>query len=122
MNRATDSDKRKYIRYEFLEYALLTAPSFIEAQHVVIVNIGLGGLQLRARSKFVAGEKCSLQVGKEDCPPISLPGEIRHVISIEGSDLYAIGVRFLPKTHEERLTIAEFVHAVFQRQCNLLTM
>ena len=122
MNRPFDSDKRKYIRYEFLEYALCTTPSHLEPQNVVIVNIGLGGLQLRGRCKLVPGERCTLQVGKEDHPPINLPGEVRHMIPISGSDLYSIGVRFLPKTHEERLTIAEFVHSVFQRQCNLLAM
>jgi hypothetical protein len=120
--RSFDPDKRRYIRYEVLDYAQAHLSSTFEPFNVVIVDIGLGGLQLRSRETLPVGSKCKLHVGNEDKPPLVLVGEVRHSMRVPNSDLVASGVRFLPKTHEERLTIAEYVHAVFQRQCDLLAM
>ena len=117
-----DVDQRKYIRYEVLEYALVYAAASLEPLHVVIVNIGLGGLQLRSRDRLPVGERCQFHVGMIDRPPLILPGEVRHCVPVPGSDLVSTGVRFQPRTHEERLAIAEYVHSVFQRQCDLLAM
>ena len=116
-----DSDKRRYIRYELLEYALAYLPSSVEPHNVVIVNIGLGGLQLRSRDSLPIGSNCLLHVGMIDSPPVLLPSVIKHCLPVPGSDLMSIGVRFTPRSHEERLTIAEFVHSIFQRQCDLLS-
>jgi hypothetical protein len=120
--RSFDPDKRRYIRYEVLDYALAYVPAAPEAIHVVIVDIGLGGLQVRSRETLPIGAKCKIHVGSTDTPPLVLAGEVRHSMRVPKSDLIASGIRFLPKTHEERLVIAEYVHAVFQRQCDLLAM
>jgi hypothetical protein len=122
VNRGFDPDKRRYIRYEVLDYAQAYISSFSEPQNAVIVDIGLGGLQLRSRTVLPVGDKCTLHVGSPDRPPVVLPGEVRHSMQVPNSDLIATGVRFLPRSHEERLAIAEYVHAVFQRQCDLLAM
>lgn len=122
MTRGFDPDKRRYIRYEVLDYALAYTSSALEPLHVVIVDIGLGGLQLRSRKILTLGDKCKLHIGSPDHPPTVLVGEVRHSMPVPDSDLIATGIRFLPKTHDERLAIAEYVHTVFQRQCDLLAM
>jgi len=34
------------------------------------------------------------------------------------SDLHATGIKFMPESHSDRMAIAEYVHEVFQRQCD----
>jgi len=88
----------------------------------VIVDIGLGGLQLRSKTVFPVGMRCRIQIGTMQGEPLVLAGEVRHSGAIDHSDLVATGIRFCPNTHEERLAIAEYVHGVFQRQCDKLLL
>jgi hypothetical protein len=88
----------------------------------VIVDIGLGGLQLRSKEALKLGTICKIQIGRVNGEPLSLAGEVRHSGSLKGSDLIATGIRFCPETHEQRLAIAEYVHGVFQRQCDKLLL
>ena len=115
-------DKRRYLRYEILDFARVTADRPEDGFSTVIVDIGLGGLQLRTKSLLPIGTCVQIEVAREDQNPISLIGEVRHTAEIGGSDLFAMGVRFAPRTHEERMAIADYVHRVFQRQCDLLTL
>lgn len=115
-----ETDKRRYIRYELLDYATLEPLSTGGAVNIIIVDIGLGGLQVRTRQQLALGEKCRLTVGRNQETPLQFRGEVRHCAAIEHSDLFSLGIRFTPENHEERMGIAEFVHAVFQRQCDLL--
>lgn len=116
-----DTDKRRYIRYELLDYAQIQPIGSGPSVNTIIVDIGLGGLQLRARDPMTVGTKCYVTVGRMDGNVLTFRAEIRHCAQVEGADLYGLGVRFLPESHDERMGIAEFVHAVFQRQCDLLT-
>ena len=119
MSYSKSMDKRRYLRYEMLDYALAFAPG-IDAIKAVIVDIGLGGLQLRSKGELPVGAECKIHIGRQEGAPLILAGEIRHSKSIDGSELVATGVRFCPSNHEERLAIAEYVHGVFQRQCDKL--
>lgn len=121
LKQSFDLDQRRYIRYEVLDYANIFVSDGQESWQAVVVDIGLGGVQVRSRANFPIGEKCMLQVGRLDLPPLMLKGEIRHSMPVDQSDLFACGIRFLPETHEERIAIAEYVHGVFQRQCDLLS-
>ncbi len=103
-----------------LDYVLVRAGNSADASNSIIVDIGLGGLQLRTRQQLPTGEHCTLEVGRVDADPLILKGEIRHSSPIQGSELYASGIRFKPESHEDRIAIAEYVHAIFQRQCDLL--
>lgn len=114
------SDQRRFLRYEVVDYAVASTGAGHLGFNAVVTDIGLGGLQLRARQGVVIGTPIRIQVGRIDLPPLSLRGEVRHCETVPGSDLYAIGIRFMPKAHEERMAIAEYVHGVFQRQCDLL--
>lgn len=114
-------DQRRYIRYEVLDYAVVTTGASHLSFNAVITDIGLGGMQLRTRQGVVVGTPVRVTVGRQDLPPLVLRGEVRHCEMVPDAELYGIGVRFVPETHEERLAIAEYVHGVFQRQCDLLS-
>jgi c-di-GMP-binding flagellar brake protein YcgR len=116
-----NSDKRRYLRYEVLDYALVQVEGDSIAKRSVIVDIGLGGLQLRMRDELPLGTICILNVGNLEHQPVVIRGEVRHTAVVEGSDLFSIGVRFMPENHEQRSAVAEYVHSVFQRQADMLT-
>jgi len=104
-----------------LDYALVFAGGD-EPVTAVIVDIGLGGLQLRSKSSFPLGSHCRIQIGTIQGESLILAGEVRHSGALDNSELVATGIRFCPDTHEERLAIAEYVHGVFQRQCDKLLL
>lgn len=114
------SDKRQYLRYEVLDYALVYSECYDEPIRSVVVDIGLGGLQIRARQPLELGSLVLLKIGNMEHPPVTIRGEVRYNQAVAGSDLYSLGIRFMPENHEERTDVAEYVHSVFQRQADLL--
>jgi hypothetical protein len=121
MNLAYNSDKRRYIRYELLDYAVMKIDGSFDTVNVVITDIGLGGIQIRTKAELVSGSKCVIHVGCSDGVTLDLRGEVRHAAQIPGSDLFSAGIRFVPENHEERMSVAEFVHQIFQRQAEELS-
>ncbi len=122
MNAENANEKRLDPRYEILEYAMVFEKDQTEAVRGVIVDIGLGGLQLRSRSHLNVGSICDMNIGNLNSAPIKIRGEVRHSQPVQGSDLIASGIRFLPQTPAERATVAEFVHSAFQRQADILSL
>lgn len=121
-NSATmNMEKRRYVRYELLDYALLDLHGMDEQVSVVVTDIGLGGIQVRTKGDLEKGLSCHVRIACEDGNEYLLPGEIRHSATISRTDLFAIGIRFTPISHEERIAVAEFVHAIFRRQADSLT-
>jgi c-di-GMP-binding flagellar brake protein YcgR len=113
-------DKRRYLRYEILDYAVVQLNALGTSVNTVIADISLGGLQLRSKEPFPVGALCIIRVGVADCDPINLRAEVRHCKPLEDSELFTTGMRFVPETHADRMAIAEYVHAIFQRQCDNL--
>jgi hypothetical protein len=120
VNLAYNTDKRRYIRYELLDYAVMTVDGRHDTVNVVITDIGLGGIQIRTKADIASGVACVIQVACLNDEPLLLRGEIRHATSVPNSDLFSAGVRFVPENHEERMAVAEFVHQIFQRQAEEL--
>jgi hypothetical protein len=120
VNLAYNTDKRRYIRYELLDYAVMTIEGQTETVNVVITDIGLGGIQIRTKALLNSGGRCVIQVACDKGETLDLRGEIRHISPVSNSDLFSAGVRFVPENHEERMSVAEFVHQVFQRQAEEL--
>lgn len=87
-----------------------------EPYRAVVVDIGLGGLQVRSKEHLPVGDICKVCVGRDGRKPLELPGEVRYSKPVENTELIASGIRFLPDTHEQRVAVAEFVHGVFQMQ------
>jgi hypothetical protein len=91
-----------------------------DSVNIVITDIGLGGIQIRSRAELISGSKCVIHVACMDGETLDLRGEIRHATNVPNSDLFSAGVRFIPESHVERMSVAEFVHQVFQRQADEL--
>jgi hypothetical protein len=121
LNLAYSTDKRRYIRYELLDYAVMSIDGQSESFNIVITDIGLGGIQIRTKHDLPSGTKCLVHVGSSDGGSIDLRGEIRHATTVPNSDIQSAGVRFVPENHAERMSVAEFVHQIFQRQAEELS-
>lgn len=108
------------MRYELLDYAVMTIDQGNSPINIVITDIGLGGIQIRSKAELVSSTRCVIHVACMDGTSLDLRGEIRHATNVPNSDLYSAGVRFVPENHHERMAVAEFVHQVFQRQAEEL--
>jgi hypothetical protein len=115
------SDRRKHARFELMDYAILTKDGETESTRSVIVDISLGGLQVRSRTPFEAGAKYMLEIGRGNTSPIAVHAESLHSKPIEESDLYSTGFRLTPATAMERIEWVEYVHCVFKAQGEMLT-
>lgn len=112
-----NADARRYARFEIIECAMIYHADRGDPYRAVVVDIGLGGLQVRSKDALPVGQICEIHIGREGRkPPLELPGEIRYSNPVEKSDLIATGIRFMPSNHEQRVAVAEYVHSIFQRQ------
>jgi c-di-GMP-binding flagellar brake protein YcgR len=109
-------EQRRYLRYQIFDYTSVFVPEQSEPLAAMLVDIGLGGAQLRSKVALPDGATIKMRIGNFDGSPIDLAGEVRHCCRVPDSELYGTGVRFAPSNHEERVALAEFVHGVFQRQ------
>lgn len=115
------ADRRRHARFELLDYAAMTKVGDTNTLRSVIVDISLGGLQVRSRQPFEAGAKYEIQVGRgENKQPITIHAEARHSKPIEETDLYSTGFRLTPETAIERIEWVEYVHAIFKLQGEML--
>ena len=115
------NDRRRHARFELLDYAVVTPTEGGDSIRSVIVDISLGGLQLRARDEFVNGKSYQIVIGRGDDEPITILAEARHSKPIEDSDLFSTGFRLTPNTAVERIEWVEYVHGIFKTQGDILT-
>jgi hypothetical protein len=110
-------DQRKHARFEMFEYAQMYREADLaeEGANSMIVDISIGGAQIRSRTRYVEGETCSLVIGRGWEPPTKVTVEVRYSKPVEDSDLFATGFRFKPKDPKERMDLVDFLHEVFQR-------
>lgn len=99
-----------------MEYAMVHQSTGKEPFRAMVVDIGLGGAQLRTKECLPVGTVCTLELGTVSGKPLELQGEVRFSVPIPNSELYASGFRFLPQTHDERAAVAAYVHGVFAQQ------
>lgn len=120
-NKDALNDRRRHARFELLDYAILTRVGETESVRAVIVDISLGGLQLRSRRPFVDGARYKLVIGQGDNTPITINAESRHSKPIKDTDLFSTGFRLTPETAIERIEWVEYVHMIFKLQGEMLT-
>ena len=120
MAKIKGRDQRRHVRYELVDFALLESPSSDEPIRCVVVDVSLGGIQVRSKIPLPVGELCTLHVAQLGAKPLKVHSEVRHVEPIKGSELIGIGLRFVPETHEDRIAIMEYVHGVFLRRADLM--
>ncbi len=120
MSRTPGNDQRRHVRYELIDFALLEGATISDPIRCVIVDVSLGGLQIRSKSALPVGEQCFLRIAQLGKKPIRIRGEVRHSGALRGADLVASGFRFLPEDQDERVQIMEYVHTVFVRRSELV--
>lgn len=114
MAGANPIDKRLYVRYEVLDLARLRIKGIDLT--TVVTDVSLGGLQLRTRVCLPVDALCELNL-PEGCQPLRV--EIRHV-QATSDGLFNVGLRFLPRSDEERQDYFHYVQSVYQHQHDLL--
>lgn len=87
-----------------------------EPYRAMLVDIGLGGVQLRSKEPLPVAQAMSLKIGQDGKAPLSITGAIRYCHAGGDDGMYVSGFKFAPASHDERVAVAEYVHGVFQRQ------
>lgn len=110
-------DLRAYPRFDLLECAVLYREGSPDPFRAMIVDIGIGGVQLRTKENLPLNETLTLHIGQDGKKPIAVPGFVRYChASTEGDGIFESGFKFTPTTHAQRATVAEYVHDVFMGQ------
>jgi len=112
---------RKHARFELFEYAMIHQGDGTEPVRSVIVDISIGGTQVRTRTEVPAGITCTLEMThpetNEQC---TVQSEVRYCNLIPDSDLWGVGFRFTPANADERMKIVRYVHGFFKVQGEML--
>ncbi|MBS1724588.1 MAG: PilZ domain-containing protein [Armatimonadetes bacterium] len=117
MSQSEDSrENRKHARFELLEYAILQPQGAGRTVRSVVIDVSLGGLQVRSKETFEPGTTMTIQICRATGEPLVVSGEVRYCLPIEESDLYATGFRCHPKDTGQRMEWVDYVHGVFQSQ------
>lgn len=117
---SSQSDLRLYARFEYVECAMVYADGEPEPYRAMLVDIGLGGVQLRSKEPLPVDRPMTMKIGQDGKSPLSIHGHIRYCHPTADDGMYVSGFKFAPQKHEERVQIAEYVHGVFQRQWQAL--
>ncbi|MDI9636747.1 PilZ domain-containing protein [Kamptonema cortianum] len=110
------NERRKHARFELLDYASISKGDEATSIRSVIVDISLGGLQVRSRDPFDVDQEYKLTIGRGDEEPIEVFANSVQCKKIEDTDLWSTGFKLTPKTAVERITWVEYVHGVFKAQ------
>lgn len=108
------SESRRYKRWDIFEYALVYQEGQQLADPAIIVDLSLGGIQVRSRTQFPAGELCLISIAEDTESSITTHAEVRYSYVLPESDLYATGFRFTPGCIEQRIALVNYIHARFQ--------
>lgn len=114
------SDLRLYARFEYVECAMLYDSADSEPYRAMLVDIGLGGVQLRSKETLPVEQPMQLKIGQDGKAPLVIKGHVRYCHPGGDDGMFVSGFKFAPESHEERVQIAEYVHGVFQRQWQAL--
>lgn len=120
-NQEAVQNKRSSARCTLLEYAAINVGDASLMLRSVVVDISLGGLQVRSHEEFAVGLVCSLNIGRLHSTPLEIDAEVRYCRPIEGTSLYATGFRVLPRTEEQKAEWGRFVHSAFVERSDSLT-
>jgi len=114
------TDRRHFARFDILEYALLQREVHPESTSCVVVDVSLGGLQIRTREALQPGERCQITIGRGGVRPVSSRVEVRYAARDDDSELFAVGLRFLPTETKDRIAMVDYIHDGFRRQGEML--
>lgn len=106
-------DKRNSDRLEIFEYAIIEDQDSQTAS-AVIVDLSLGGMQVRTRDQFMTEESVRVQIYRSGLQPIIVKAEVRYCRNVDDDGMHAVGLRFRPEGMAQRIAIVDFVHGVFK--------
>lgn len=106
-------DRRSGSRFQLLEYALITTGEEAPQARSVVVDVSLGGLQVRSRQRFLPGSRATLSIGQLNASPLEMVAEVRYSEPIPETDLYSTGFRILAPEASSRIKWGDYVHQVF---------
>ena len=113
-------DLRLYARFEYVECAMVYAEGELEPYRAMLIDIGLGGVQLRSKDMLPVDRPMTMKIGQDGRAPLNIKGYVRYCHPTEDDGMFVSGFKFAPEGHEERVQVAEYVHGVFQRQWQAL--
>ncbi len=108
-------NRREHKRFVMLEYAKIKLADEAESSSV-LVDLSLGGLQLRSRHQYEAGSIVDVSIGRGDTEPIALKAEVRYSLPVKKSDLFATGLKFVTMDEASTHKWVDYVHNVFKDQ------
>lgn len=114
MIEQTGNEGRRYKRWDIFEYALISREGEPDSEPAIIVDLSLGGLQVRSRTPFPAGDMCVVSIAEDNENSITTHAEVRYSYIIPDTDLYATGFRFMPGSVEQRVALVNYIHSRFQ--------
>jgi len=120
MDNTNPSDRRSFARFEILDYAMVSLLAEEAAIRSVVVDVSLGGCQIRSREQFHPGQVYVLTIGRGNNHPVAIQATARYCKLMDDCDLYATGFQFKSGTASERIAWAEYVHEVFKEQGEML--
>jgi len=116
------SENRVYKRWDIFEYALLKQNDESLSEPAIIVDLSLGGLQVRGKRAYKEGEICEVSIIDDKDRQIVTNAEIRYSRPLPDSNIFVTGLRFAPGTTEERVSLVNYIHAKFQANADTLAM
>jgi hypothetical protein len=115
ISASSAADRREHPRFVLLEYARIKSLEQTETSSV-LVDVSLGGLQVRSRYQYEAGSTVEVTIGRGDLEPVTLNAEVRYSLPIAKSDLFATGLKFDGKDRTNNVSWAQYVNAILQTQ------
>lgn len=113
-------DGRLFARFDFVECAMIYHGEDEEPYRAMLVDIGLGGVQLRSKELLPVEVPLSMKIGQDGKAPLTIRGMVRYCHAGGEDGMFVSGFKFAPQSHEERVAVAEYVHGVFQRQWEMM--
>ncbi len=114
MSEGTSNEGRRFKRWDVFEYALITPEGESSPEPSVIVDLSLGGIQVRGRKQYSPGSMVVITIAQDGDKRITTSAEVRYSYVMEESDLFATGFKFVPANMEQRVELVNFIHHRFQ--------
>lgn len=83
-----------------------------EDARAIIIDVSLGGLKMRTRTKLEPNTHYILTMSSSG-KPVEFNGHVVHLAEGASDEETFVGFVFRPESHDERVAIANFVHGVF---------
>jgi hypothetical protein len=119
-----NADQRLFDRFHIMDSGRLDCKGRIKEASCDIFNVSLSGLQVRLDKPLAVGDECIVTIGRRKDEEFVIHGRVCYTNECEGEDgkeAYASGLKFTPRSMEERTAIAKYINAAFMRECPIVS-